>query len=140
MANKYGKQVIGTFSAAQILPADDTLTDSTFVEQKGCSGDVEIGVYANTDFVVSTGNYFNIAVECSVDGTNFTVPFLTNSHSYAIHKAVADGALAQDAGELICKFTIPSDEFVSKTHWKLVYSTDEDLQAQKVDAILYGIN
>ena len=153
MAN-YGKQVITMLSDGQALP-NATAGDSTSMAFIGrrTGGGLVLSVYAKTALAVATGQAFSIELQgftadtaasatspfsTSNDGTQGSGTLEDNAHYYLIHKTSADGALDVSAGAMITQIVLPGELLDQLNYdWiQLVYSTDENLSAQTVDAIL----
>jgi len=114
------------------------------------NGRLQVEIFADTDIAVDTAKAFNIELECFTSDTvgSATTPFSynnsgtqttqPNAHLYLVHKTSADGGLAWTAGDAIIQIPLPANTMdLMNYNWiNLKVTTDEDLSAQKITAIV----
>jgi len=127
-------------SDGQALP-NNTAADSTNMVKVGgpTGGKTSILVYAATDIDVLTGKVASIELQAFTSDTAASaVSPITAAHVYGLHKTAADAAIDLAAGDLVTEIAIP-DRLLNENSYtwvQLVYATDDDLSAMKVNAFV----
>ena len=127
-------------SEDQALPNNTAVDSTNMVKVGGKTGQkLSILVYATTDIDVLTGKVASIELQAfTADTAASAVSPIENAHVYGLHKTAADGAIDLASGDLVCEIPIPEILFAENDYtWvQLVYATDDDLSAMKVNAFV----
>lgn len=127
-------------SDAQALPSGAAADSTNMVRVGGpTGGKTSILVYAATDIDVLTGKTFSIELQAfTADTAASAVSPVANAHVYGLHKTSADAAIDLAEGDLVTEIAIPEMLLNenSYTYVQLVYLTDDDLSAMKVNSFV----
>ena len=127
-------------SEDEALPDEGSGESTNMVNIGGMTGQkLVISVYAKTDVTVATGKAMFIEIQgFTADTAASAVSPIENAHVYGLHKTAADGAIDLASGDLVCEIPIPEILFAENDYtWvKLVYATNDDLSAMKVNSFV----
>jgi len=141
-------KVVGEFlSDAQTLPNAGTVDSTNMVNIAGATGGrLYLSVFANTATEIVTGQAFSIELQgftsdtaASATGIHSSAGVVEPAHYYILHKTSADDQIAWLEGELIAEIPLPEKMLKALSYdWvQLVYLTDADESADKVDAFIH---